>query len=84
MFNYDIFVNNLEDLPEGQEMELEVRDLTPGIHKYEYRWVKAQVSSNADTYPQKLLIRFGRGQAYEKAYSIQVSGEFNKIPAKYL
>lgn len=84
MFNYDIFVNSLDELPEGQELELQVRDLTPGIHKYAYKWVKAHVSANPDTYPQKLQIRFGRGQAYEKPYSIQVSGEVNKFPAKYL
>lgn len=84
MFNYDIFVNNLDELKEEEEMELQVRDLTPGIHKYGYKWVKARVSSNPDTYPQKLLIRFGRGQAYENPYSIQVSGEVNKFPAKYL
>lgn len=84
LFNYDIFVNSLDELQEGQEVELQVRDLTPGIHKYCYKWVIARVSSNADTYPQKLQIRFGRGQAYEKAYSIQVSGEVTKFPAKYL
>lgn len=84
MFNYDIFVNSLDELQEGQELELQVRDLTPGIHKYVYKWVKAQVSSNAETYPQKLQIRFGRGQAYEMPYSIQVSGEISKFPVKYL
>ena len=84
MFNYDIFVNNLEDLPENQELEIEVRDLTPGIHKYCFKWVKAHVSADAEKYPQKLQIRFGRGQAYEKPYSIQVSGEVNKFPEKYL
>lgn len=84
MFNYDIFVKSLDELQEGEELELQVRDLTPGTHKYCYKWVKAQVSSNADAYPEKLLIRFGRGQAYDKPYSIQVSGEVNKFPPKYL
>ena len=84
MYNYDIFVKSLDELVEGEEVELQVRDLTPGTHKYCYKWVKARVSSSADTYAQKLLIRFGRGQAHDKPYSIQVSGEINKIPAKYL
>lgn len=84
MYTYDIFVKSIDELTEGEELELQVRDLTPGIHKYSYKWVKAQVSSNADTYSAKLLIRFGRGQAYEKPYSIQVSGEVNKFPPKYL
>ncbi len=84
MYNYDIFVKELDELKEDQEMELQVRDLAPGIHKYAYKWVKAKVSANPDTYPQKLQIRFGRGQAYENAYSIQVLGEVNKFPQKYL
>lgn len=83
MFKYDIFVNSLDELPEGKELELQVRDLTPGIHKYCYKWVNACVSPDADTYSEKLLIRFGRGQAYDKPYSIKVSGEINKIPQKY-
>ena len=84
MFKYDTFVNSLEQLPEGQEIELQVRDLTPGIHKYCYKWVHALVSPNSDVYPEKLLIRFGRGQLYERPYSIEVVGEVNKIPSKYL
>lgn len=84
MFNYDIFINNLDELPEGQEMELQVRDLTPGTHKYSYKWVKAFVSANPETYSEKLQIRFGRGQAHNMPYSIKVTGEVNKFPEKYL
>lgn len=81
---YDTFVNSLEDIPESKELELLVRDLTPGIHKYCYKCVKAYVSPVAAKFPDELQIRFGRGQAYEKPYSIQVLGEITKIPEKYL
>lgn len=84
MFNYDIFIKNLDELQEGQEMELQVRDLTPGTHKYCYKWVKAKVSPNPETYAEKLQIRFGRGQAHNMPYSIKVTGEVSKFPEKYL
>lgn len=84
LYNYDLFVNNVEELQEGQEIELQVRDLTPGKSKYCYKWVKARVSSDSDAYSDKLLIRFGRGQAHDRAYSIKVLGEINKFPEKYL
>lgn len=84
MYKYDIFVNSLAEVPEGTELELQVRDLTPGTHKYSQKWVKALVSADADTYPEKLLIRFGRGQRHNQPYSIKVLSEINKIPEKFL
>ena len=37
-----------EQLPEGQEIELTIRDLTPGREKYKGHNVKAIVSSSPD------------------------------------
>lgn len=84
MYRYDIFVNSLTEVPEGIELELQVRNLTPGIYKYTQKWVKALVSADANAYPEKLLIRFGRGQEHDQPYSIKILGEINKIPAKFL
>lgn len=84
MFKYDVFVTSLDQLPEGKELEFQIRDLTPGIHRYSQKWVKALVSSDADAYSEKLLIRFGQGQPHDKPYSIQVIAEINMIPQKYL
>ena len=83
MYKYDIFVNSLAELPEGTELEFQVRDLTPGIYKYTQKWVKALVSPDPNAYPEKLLIRFGRGQEHNQPYSIQVLGEINKISEKF-
>ena len=84
MFKYDVFVNSLDQLPEGKELEFQVRDLTPGIHRYSQKWVKCLVSPDADAYSEKLMIRFGQGQPHDKPYSIKVLGEINKIPEKFL
>jgi phenylphosphate carboxylase gamma subunit len=85
MFKYDVFVNSLTDLPEGEEVKLSVRDLTPGIHKFCYKHVLALVSTNPETYPDKLQIRFGRGQTHNKAYSLKVVKEAAEvIPERWM
>ncbi len=84
MYKYDIFIDSLAEVPEGTELEFQVRDLTPGIHKYCQKWVRALVSTDPNAYPEKLLIRFGRGQEHNQPYSIKVISEINKIPEKFL
>ena len=84
MYKYDIFIDSLEEVPEGTELEFQVRDVTPGIHKYCQKWVRALVSADPNAYPEKLLIRFGRGQEHNQPYSIKVLNEINKIPEKFL
>lgn len=84
MYKYDIFVNSLAELPEGTDLEFQVRDLTPGIYKYSQKWVKALVSADANAYPEKLLIRFGRGKEHNQPYSIKILEEINKIPPQFL
>jgi phenylphosphate carboxylase gamma subunit len=84
LYKYDIFIDSLAEVPEGTELEFQVRDLTPGIHKYCQKWVRALVSTDPNAYPEKLLIRFGRGQEHNQPYSIKVISEINKIPEKFL
>ncbi len=45
---YDTFVASLEELTQGQETDISIRDLTPGRRKYEWKYVKAIVSSSPD------------------------------------
>ncbi len=84
MFKYDVFINSLADLPEGKEIKLSVRDLSPGLQKYAYKHVMAMVSPDADKYPEKLQVRFGRGQVHNQPYSIQVVKEVSIVPERYL
>ena len=79
---YDTFV--LTDpalVPEEKEMELIVRDLTPGDRRYKYRsaYVTALVSKSESKYPDRLWIRLGRGQLQEKPWSIKILKELNKF-----
>lgn len=84
MFKYDVYINSLADLPEGKEIKLSVRDLTPGKQRYAYKHVMAMVSADADKYPDKIQVRFGRGQLYSQPYSMQVIKEVSIIPERWL
>jgi phenylphosphate carboxylase gamma subunit len=79
---YDTFIlTDLSAVPEDQEMEIIVRDLTPPDRRYKYRsaYVLAKVSKSESKYPDRLWVRLGRGQLQEKPWSIQIIKEVNKF-----
>jgi phenylphosphate carboxylase gamma subunit len=84
MFKYDTYINSLADLPEGKEIKLSVRDLAPGKQRFAYKHVMAMVSADSEKYPDKMQVRFGRGQLHSEPYSIQVIKEVNIVPERYL
>jgi len=79
---YDTFIlKDLSAVPEDQEMELIVRDLSPEDRRYKYRsaYVIAKVSKSESKYPDLLWVRLGRGQLQEKPWSIKITKEVNKF-----
>jgi len=80
---YDTFLlTDPMTVPEEQEMDLIVRDLTPADRRYKYRssYVTALLSKSESKYPDRLWIRLGRGQLQEKPWSIKILKELNKLP----
>ena len=77
MTQYDTYVNTLEEIPQGQEVELFVRDLTPGPSKYSAKHVKALVSSSAEQLPEGelLWLRFMTGVKHPEAWRIKIIAE---------
>jgi hypothetical protein len=74
-------IKSLEDLEEGKEIELVVKDLTPGRYKYESRYVRAKVGSpeklpGADT----LWVRFRQGVLHPKKWAIKITKELGELP----
>ncbi len=74
-------IESLKDLEEDKEIELVIRDLTPGRYKYEARYVRARISSpeklpGADT----LWVRFRQGVLHPKQYAIQITEELGELP----
>lgn len=83
MSQWEVFVMDLGELAEGKDLELTIRTLDPGIHKYTYQRAKVRVSSNVSELPDGLQVRFGRGQLAPQRYSIRVLEEVHRMPAKY-
>jgi phenylphosphate carboxylase gamma subunit len=80
MNTWEVFVDNLDELPEGDSLELTIRTLNPGLHKYTYKRVTAEVSPSLDQYADRLQVRFGRGQLSDQQFSINVLAEINRFP----
>ena len=76
---WEVFVSDLDELAEGENLKLTIRTLNDGIHKYTYKRVNAEVSTNLEQYPDRLQVRFGRGQLADKQFSINVLGEIERF-----
>jgi len=72
------------ELAEGTDLELTIRTLNPGVQKYTYKRVRAQVSAAPDKFADQLQVRLGRGQLSQARFSIKVIEEIQRCPAKYL
>jgi phenylphosphate carboxylase gamma subunit len=84
MNQWEVFVMELDELPEGEQLELTIRTLNDGLQKYTYKRVQARVSRNTEEFADRLQVRFGRGQLAKERYSIDVLGEIQRFPDKYL
>jgi phenylphosphate carboxylase gamma subunit len=80
--SYDTFVRSLKELPEGQEVELLIRDLTPGMHKYDSRYVRAIISSSPEKLPTGdiLWLRLERGTLHPQPWTIKITEELGELP----
>lgn len=67
---YDTFVNTLDELKQGEEIELKVRDTAT----FETRIVKAIISSTKSKLPDGdvLWIRFSRGLLHKEPWAIKI------------
>ena len=74
-------IENPEDLDQNKEIDLVIKDLTPGRYKYESRYVRAIISS-----PEKLpkgdilWVRFQHGQLHPDRFAIQITEELGEYP----
>jgi phenylphosphate carboxylase gamma subunit len=84
MNQWEVFVSSEKELVEDTDLELTIRTLNPGIHKYTYKRVKCQVSADLKKHADQLQVRLGRGQLSQSRFSIKVMDEIRRLPAKYL
>lgn len=83
MSQWEVFVSDLSELPEGRDVELTIRTLEPGIHKYTYKRARVRLSKSPDELPDRLQVRYGRGQLAPQRFSMRVLEEVQRLPAKY-
>jgi hypothetical protein len=74
---YLTFVQRLDDLVERKEIELTIRDLTPGQRKYDAKVVKAVLSGSPEGLPDGdiLWVRSWIGILYPDPWGIKILGE---------
>jgi hypothetical protein len=79
---YVTFVNSLENLLETPEVELVIKDLTPGPEKYDARYVKARVFSSPERVPDSdvLWVRSPTGMLYAEPLAIKIIQELEEFP----
>ena len=77
---YDTFVQSVNDFVSGQEYKLTIRDLTPGKHKYESRFVRAVVYSSAqqEKGSDVLWLRFLMGLPHPEPRGIKIVEELGE------
>ena len=80
---YLTFVGKLEDLPQGEEIELLIKDLAPGRRKYDAHYVRALVSSDPEQLPESdvLWIRGWVGVLYPQPWAIRITREVGEFPS---
>jgi hypothetical protein len=71
---YQTFITRSEDIPEGQEVELVIKDLTPGPRKYDGLRVKAVVykSEKSITGGHTLYVRSEVGVLQPQIWTIKI------------
>lgn len=80
---YLTFVPDIKDLIENTEIELTIKELTPGPHKYEAHIVKAILSSSPAGLPDGdvLWVRSWTGVLYPQPWVIKITGEVGETMA---
>lgn len=74
---FETFVRRIEDLREGEETPLVIRDLAQGHKKYGARYVRATLSKDLKKFPEGdiLWVRSTVGNKYPSPYALKITGE---------
>jgi hypothetical protein len=70
--NWEAFVRRIEDLREGEEIPLIIRDLSPGQRKYQPRHVVAVVRRDAASEGDDLFVRTVVGVRLKELWKIRI------------
>ncbi len=76
---YDTFVDDVEQIPLGKEIDLEIRSLEPGKHKYEIKMVRAVLAKEAKELrgADVLKLRLSLGEPVPETRAIKIIEELS-------
>jgi hypothetical protein len=77
------FVDNPSMLNLGNEVELVIKDLDPGVRNYESHRVLAIVQKGEEGEGDSLRIRSATGVLYADTYKIRILEERKLVPTRY-
>lgn len=77
---YDTYVKDKSSLSLDTEVELVIRDLTPGPRKYEARVVKAKATKNITAKGDKLWLRYPTGSQDPDPMGFKIVKELGEGP----
>ncbi len=77
---YDTFNDEPEKIPQMEEIDLTIRDLSPGNEKYCSMYVRAILSKDPDALPDgdELMIRYQRGELSNEKWRIKIIKEIGE------
>jgi hypothetical protein len=80
MTEYQTFVRRFSDLTAGKHV-IFIKDLTPGLRKYDSRLVLAQISDQAQEGPHwdRLWLRSEAGRKLEKPWKVKIIRELGEV-----
>jgi len=74
-------IENLEDLDGKKEIDIIIKDLTPGRYKYESRFVRARIATSEKLPEGDILwVRFQHGQMNPDRFAIEIIEELGELP----
>ena len=78
---YQTFLKDPEGIPEGQEIEIVIKDLTPGPRKYDGSRVKAVIRKSSPPGPgeHKLLVRSEVGVLQPQIWSVRIIERLHEL-----
>ena len=77
---YDTFNDEPEKMLQMEEIDITIRDLTPGNEKYCSKYVRAILSKDPEALPDgdELLIRYQRGELSPEKWRIRIVKEIGE------
>lgn len=77
---YDTFNDEPEKIPQMKEIDITVRDLSPGNEKYCSKYVRAIISKDPAALPDgdELMIRYQRGELLPEKWRIKIIKEIGE------